>query len=191
MSVPLNKPIVVFFGDSRAADWPSPDLPQFTFINRGTGGQTSTEALLYFESAVEPLRPQMVVLQIGVNDLAMLSFSPEQQEQVIVACKNNIQQLVTRIVTLGAKAILTTIFPVGDVNMFFYSPTEIAEAIDEVNAFIHSLVAPEIIIFDAYTILASDDGIALGEYTQDLLHINASGYEALNRELTGVLAAAA
>jgi lysophospholipase L1-like esterase len=87
------------------------------------------------------------------------------------------------------KVILTTIFPVGDVDMFFYSQAEIAEAIDEVNAFIHSLAAPEVIIFDAYAILAGDGGIALGEYTQDLLHINASGYEALNRELVGVLAA--
>ena len=156
---------------------------------RGTGGQTSTEALLYFESAVEPLRPQIVVLQIGVNDLATLSFSPEQREQVVATCKSNIQQLVTRIVALGAKAILTTIFPVGDVGMFFYSPAEIAEAIDEVNTFIHSLAAPEIIIFDAYAILAGEDGFALEEHTQDLLHINASGYGALNRALTGVLAA--
>jgi hypothetical protein len=87
------------------------------------------------------------------------------------------------------KVILTTIFPEGDVDMFLYSPAEIAEAIDEVNAYIHSLTGPEIIIFDAYAILAGDDGITLGEYTQDLLHINAIGYEALNRKLVGVLAA--
>jgi lysophospholipase L1-like esterase len=188
MRVPLNKPIVIFFGDSRAADWPSPDLPQFTFINRGTGGQTSTEALLYFETAVEPLRPRIVVLQIGVNDLATLSFSPEQREQVVVVCKNNIQQMVARLVALGAKAILTTIFPVGDVDMFFYSPAEIVEAIDEVNTFIHSLAAPDVVLFDAYALLASNDGFVLPEYTLDLLHINAIGYETLNRELVKVLA---
>lgn len=31
-----DRPIVVFYGDSRAAQWlTSPDMPGFTFINRG------------------------------------------------------------------------------------------------------------------------------------------------------------
>ena len=72
--------------------------------------------------------------------------------------------------------------------MFFYSPAEIAEAIDEVNTFIHSLAAPDVVLFDAYALLASDDGFVLPEYTLDLLHINAIGYETLNRELVKVLA---
>src|SRR5262245_33846548 len=37
-----DKISVVFFGDSRAASWPSPSsLSRFNFINRGIGAQTS------------------------------------------------------------------------------------------------------------------------------------------------------
>jgi len=36
-----DRPTVVFFGDSRAASWPAPGLPQFTFVNRGIDGETS------------------------------------------------------------------------------------------------------------------------------------------------------
>src|SRR5437870_3849107 len=40
---------VVFFGDSRAAQWPAPELAGFTFANRGIGAQTSAQALQRFD----------------------------------------------------------------------------------------------------------------------------------------------
>ena len=88
---------------------------------------------------------------------------------------------------MGTNVILTTIFPAGAVDMFFYSPADLAEAIDEVNVHIHALAGPNVVIFDAYAILADDDGFALEEYALDLLHINGVGYEALNRNLGRIL----
>jgi lysophospholipase L1-like esterase len=178
---------VAFVGDSRAADWPPPDLPQFTFVNRGVGGQMSGEALLRVENDIAPLRPELVVLQIGINDLVTVVFYPERRDEITTTGQSNIQQLTARIVALGAKVILTTIFPVGDIEMFFYSPATITEVIVEVNTFIHTLARPEIVVFDAYTILAGDDGLCLDDYTQDFLHLNRAGYAALNRGLVDVL----
>ncbi len=50
---------VVFFGDSRAYDWPAPSgLEGFEFVNRGIGNQTTAQVLSRFDAHVAPLPPQ-------------------------------------------------------------------------------------------------------------------------------------
>jgi lysophospholipase L1-like esterase len=184
-----GKPMVVFFGDSRAADWPPPDLARFEFINRGIGAQTSAQALQRFDYHVRPLHPQVVLVQVGINDLKTIPLFPERKEAIIASCRDNIRHIVTQSVNGGAIVILTTIFPAGDVPLErrpFWSP-DVAEAIGEVNTFIRSLEAWNVIILDAYSILADENGTIQDEYAQDTLHLNAAGYAALNRYLLPIL----
>ena len=186
----MNKTII-FYGDSRAADWPPPELPQFSFINRGVGGQTSAEALAYVDHTLAGLLPQIVVAQIGINDLSVLTFNPGQRQPIVTACKNNIRQLVSRLEELSEQIVLTTIFPVGDADLFIFDTAELIDAVDQVNATIHSLAGSNAVIFDAFSILVADDGLVQPDFALDMLHINRQGYAALNRELSGVLAALA
>jgi lysophospholipase L1-like esterase len=181
----------VFFGDSRAANWPAPEVNQFEFINRGIGSQTSTQAALRFDDHVKPLRPQIIVVQVGINDLKTIPLFPERKEAIIANCEENIQQIVTRSTDLGTKVILTTIFPLGEVPLErrpFWSD-EVALAIDEVNAYINSLDGENVTVFDAYAVLATERGIINPVYSQDLLHLNATGYERLNEEFVYFLTA--
>ncbi len=181
---------VVFFGDSRAASWPAPSsLDRFEFINRGIGAQTSAQVLQRFEYHVAPLRPHILLLQVGINDLKTLPLFPEQQAALIENCKTNIQQIVTQSTALNATVILTTIFPTGNVPIErrpFWSD-EISLAVDEVNAYIQSLAADKVIVFDSYSILADAEGDIRPEYAVDTLHINSVGYDALNQELITIL----
>lgn len=184
-----GKTLVVFFGDSRIADWPSPNLAQFEFINRGISSQTSAQALQRFDYHVTPLRPQIVILQICINDLKAIPLFPERKEIIIAECKQNIQQIVAQSIEIGAIVILTTVFPIGEVPIerrFVWS-ADVTEAIDDVNTYIHSLEAKNIVILDAYLILA-DDGITQDRFAKNLLHLNLDGYEALNHELVNILA---
>ena len=183
----MNK-TVVFYGDSRAADWPPPDMPELTFINRGIGGQTSAEALTYVEHTFADLNPQIIIVQIGINDLSLLTFNPEQRQPIVTACQDNIRQLVSRLEKLANKIVLTTVFPIGGADLFFYDTAVVIDAVDEVNATIHSMAGQNIVVFDAFSILAVDDGLVQPEFTLDMLHINQLGYQTLNRELSGVLA---
>lgn len=48
------------------------------------------------------------------------------------------------------------------------------------------LAGPQVILFDAYTFL-SENGLVKGEYTLDLLHLNSTGYAALNLSLIPLL----
>lgn len=180
---------VVFYGDSRAANWPEPaGLEQFEFVNRGVGAQTSAQMLGRFEQDIAPLLPNIVVLQVGINDLKTIPLFPERRAEIIAGCKTNIKQAVDMSVALGAKVILTTIFPVGPVPVYrqpFWSP-EVARAVDDINAYIQTLSAPDVIGFDAHAMLA-ENGETRKEYAVDTLHLNSDGYAVLNSELVKVL----
>ncbi len=183
-----GKVTVVFFGDSRAAQWPSPSLDRFEFINRGVGAQTSAQAVLRFYQHVRPLHPRVIIIQIGVNDLKTIPLFPRQKAAIVANCKSNIRRLVDQSVDSGAHVILTTIFPLGQVPLErrpFWSD-DVAQAVDDVNRYIVSLQRQDVDIFDVTPVLA-DSGKVKSLYSEDLLHLNAKGYEALNAELVHML----
>lgn len=178
---------LVFFGDSRAEAWAfSNEIKGFSVFNRGVSGQTSTQVLGRFEKQVLPLRPQIIIVQVGINDLKTIPLFPFRQTSIIANSKANIQEIVKRSRSLGAKVILTTIFPPGEIPLVrkpFWS-SEIDRAITEVNAYIYSLQAPDVIILDSYSLLNQNQK---NKYYRDSLHLNSKGYEILNKELTKVL----
>lgn len=181
--------LVTFFGDSRAASWPAPEVDAFEFVNRGIGAQTSEQAALRFDYHVKPLHPVVVVVQVGVNDLKTIPLFPERKESIVSDCKNNIRQIVERSTDLGAVVVVSTIFPVGEVPIerrLFWSD-EVALAIDEVNVYIRSLEREGAIVLDAYSILADENGVTDSGCSRDLLHLNDAGYARLNNELVHVL----
>lgn len=180
---------VVFFGDSRAEMWLAPaNLKGFSFINRGIGSQTSAQVLGRFNEHILPLDPNIIIVQVGINDLKTIPLFPEQKAAIITNCKTNIQQVVARSINSGATVILTTIFPIGPVPLTrqpFWSP-DIAQAVDQVNAYLDSLKARNVLILDAYSLLAEKKRVQ-SNYVYDTLHINKRGYEKLNQELTNML----
>ncbi len=182
--------MVVFFGDSRAGNWPTPpNLDQLEFVNRGIGAQTSEQAVLRFAQHVAPLDPQVVIVQVGINDLKTIPLFPGRQAAIIARCKENVRQIAQQSTELGATVILSTIFPSGSVPLErrpFWSD-EVALAIDEVNIYIHSLAGANVSVMDAFAILADDEGQTRAEYREDFLHLNAAGYAALNAALTRFL----
>ncbi|HEX9074391.1 MAG TPA: GDSL-type esterase/lipase family protein, partial [Anaerolineae bacterium] len=187
---PPNKPVVVFFGDSRAADWPAPpQLENITFINRGIGNQTSAQALGRLPHHVIPLKPDVVLIQIGINDLKTIPLFPAQKASIIANCKANIGEIVRLSIQSGARVILTTIFPLGQVPVerrLVWSD-DIATSIDDVNGFITQLKGNNVEIFDAGKILGTETGTLNPLYSKDLLHLNEKGYGVLNRELIHIL----
>jgi len=184
-----GSPLVVFFGDSRAANWPSPNDEKFEFLNRGIGSQTTVQVLERFDAHIAPLMPKIIVIQVGINDLKTIPLFPEDRETIVTNCKNNIQQIVDKSLSLGATVILTTIFPIGEVPIErrpFWSE-EVGQSINDVNSYIRSLEADKVIILDAYPFLLGTNGKIKPEYCYDLLHLTDAGYIRLNEELVPLL----
>lgn len=62
---------VVFMGDSITQIWDlEKSFPGKPYINRGISGQTSTQMLLRFRQDVIDLKPRVVVILAGTNDIA-------------------------------------------------------------------------------------------------------------------------
>ncbi|MEO1377095.1 MAG: GDSL-type esterase/lipase family protein [Cyanobacteria bacterium J06635_10] len=180
---------VVFFGDSRAEGWISPNISGYEFINRGIHGQTSVQTIQRFPSHLPSLQPNIVIIQVGVNDLKTIGLFPERSESIVTNCRENIKRVVEESKNNGALVILTTIFPVGEVPLQrkpFWSD-EIGGAVNEVNSYITTLAEDRVIIFDAFSILADSQGMMLQKYGKDELHLNKQGYEILNQELVKLL----
>ena len=186
----IGKPTLVIFGDSRAAQWSAPELKGYTFINRGIGNQTSTQVLLRFEEHIQPLKPDIVVIQVCINDLKTIPLFPERKQDIIATCEENIELLVQKTLELDATVILTTVFPTsGNVPLArtLVWSNDIYDAIQEVNRFILSLKNDRVIIFDTAKIVSDPEGNTKLEYVYDLLHLNEEGYEVLNVELVQIL----
>jgi lysophospholipase L1-like esterase len=181
---------VVFYGDSRAEAWTAPDLSGWEFVNRGIGGQTTAQVLGRFAAHIEPLKPQVIVLQVGINDLRTIPMFPESRASIIANCLTNIQSIIKQSTDLDADVILTTIFPVTEATFerrLFYWSDDIARAAAEANQSLRSLASDHVHILDADLILMNSDGLARSEYMDDTLHLNAAGYAALNQRLVELL----
>jgi lysophospholipase L1-like esterase len=184
-----ERPIIVFWGDSRAEGWTPPTGITGTIINRGISNLTSIQALSRFSADVLPLKPNVIVLQIGVNDLKAIPLFPENRTRIIADLNANVQRMADLSAQNGARVILTTIFPVGRVPLerrLFWSD-DVALAIKEVNQHLTSLASDKVTVLDTTPILANDDGLVNPSYSKDLLHLNAKGYEVLNEALVNTI----
>lgn len=94
----------------------------------------------------------------------------------------------TGLFCLVALIVSLAIFPIGSVPLIrqpFWSP-DVALVVEEVNAYLDSLKAKNVLILDAYSLLVEDQQVK-HQYVYDTLHINRRGYKALNQELKKML----
>jgi lysophospholipase L1-like esterase len=181
----------VFFGDSRAQFWPTPEgLEHIEFMNRGIGAQTSSQVAERFSRHLLPLDPDLILLQVCVNELTSIPLFPERKDQIIAGCETNITAVIDRAQETGAILILTTVFPVGEPSLLRLPvwSDEIPAAIEEVNRFIRAQAAEDVLILDTFALLVNEQGRLRDEYRVDELHLNSAGYEVLNTALVALMA---
>lgn len=191
-------PLIVMLGDSRAKAWPAPSIPsQYLLFNRGVGFDTSDQVLQRLSAHVIPLRPHVVLLQAGVNDLKRLLLAPQNRAIIIEETLTSLIKIVKQVRTAGAHVILSTVFPVSNVdlqhaNLFWgFSVADSAQvirsALHEINSELLARRAAGVTHFDAATLLQSADGWLEPTYARDALHLNQAGYAMLNQSLGPVL----
>jgi lysophospholipase L1-like esterase len=158
-------------------------------LNRGIGAQTSTQVVGRFDKHITPLQPDILVVQVCINDLKTIPLYPHRKRQIIDTCKANLKEIVDKANSQDAVVILTTIFPLGELTIerrFFWSD-EVGKAIVEVNEYINTLKNEDVVIYDTAAVLADQSGQVRIEYSFDLLHLNENGYLVLNEDLEKLL----
>ncbi len=185
-----GRPVVALFGDSRVAMWPTLAVEGYDVVNLGIGFQTTDQALLRFDEDVARLRPAVVVIQVGVNDLKTLPLFPARSDAIVRRCEANIARIVGKCSAIGAKVVLTTIFSLGDVPFYrraLASPRPIAQAIAEVNDFLRTLASSTVVVVESDPILDDAPGRVQQAFQVDYLHENAAAYEALDQQIVPVV----
>ncbi|MEY4167946.1 MAG: hypothetical protein RIR52_1770 [Acidobacteriota bacterium] len=103
---------VVFIGDEITERWGSAKDGLFSnpaLINRGITGQTTPQMLVRFRQDVIKLRPGVVVILAGMNDIA--SF----QEPITAAMTaENITSMVELAKANGIKVVISSLTPIND-----------------------------------------------------------------------------
>jgi lysophospholipase L1-like esterase len=179
-------------GDSRAAGW---ETAQFDFIrikaiNLGIGGQTTRQVLERFRNDLDISRPYCVLIQVGINDLKCIGLLKDKS--ITHSCIRNILQILETCKTQEIKAIYSSIFPPGDIELYrkpLWEPTTI-DSLIKVNDKIRDYCRQNgFIYFDAYNLLENQirPGVVAKEYQKDFLHINARGYEHISDRLLELL----
>ncbi|MBZ5858789.1 GDSL-type esterase/lipase family protein [Flavihumibacter profundi] len=110
--MPLAKNRVVFMGNSITEGWKSTDSAFFAgrqYINRGISGQTTPQMVLRFRPDVIDLKPKVVVILAGINDIAG-NTGPMTLEETF----GNIVSMATLAKANKIKVIISSVLPAYD-----------------------------------------------------------------------------
>lgn len=178
------RPKVVLMGNSITEGWVGKHPDFFTrngFVSRAISGQTSSQMLVRFRADVVELRPQIVVICAGTNDIAQ-NTGFISLEHIL----DNIQSMVELARANGIRPILCSLLPAGD---FSWRPgLEPAQKIIRLNAMIRAYAEEEGIPYvDYHTPMAAPDGSMQTAYTDDGVHPTEAGYVVMERILPPVV----
>ncbi|OCB75489.1 GDSL-type esterase/lipase family protein [Flavobacterium crassostreae] len=171
---PLDPTRVVFIGDSITAFW-SAVMPEYfqnsRYINRGISGQTTPQIYLRFTADVLALKPAVVVILAGTNDLA-----GNTGPATIKTISETIFDMVELAQNHGIKAIMCSVLPAID---FPWSPNQNPAArIIALNALLLNYATTHGIAFVDYHSAMADTQNGLPKiYSYDGVHPNKKGYQ--------------
>lgn len=170
-----SRPRVVFIGDSITEFWlpKSPALFAGGTIDRGISGQTSPQILLRFYQDVIALRPRVVHIMIGTNDLAGNTGlnSPEE-------FTNNIKAMTD---LAQANGIAVAIGSIPPAMRFPWKPALTPAAqIVVLNRWLAEFAKARGAVFaDYHAVLADEQGAMKPGFSGDGVHPTAAGYAAM------------
>jgi lysophospholipase L1-like esterase len=167
---------VVFMGNSITDGW-SNTRPDFfagkPYINRGIAGQTSPQMLVRFRADVINLKPAVVVILAGTNDIAE-NMGPSKLEWI----ENNIISMFQLAQANGIKVVLCSVLPAYD---YPWKPgLQPAEKIIALNALLKSDAEKYGLIYvDYFSPMADERNGLKAALSGDGVHPNDAGYRVM------------
>jgi lysophospholipase L1-like esterase len=167
---------IVFMGDSITEFWSVLNPEYFVgkpYINRGISGQTTPQMLIRFRADVIALKPSVVVILAGINDIAG-NTGPSTLEMIT----NNIFSMAELAKANHIKVILCSVLPAFD---FPWKPNQNpAEKIVILNKTIRKYAAENGIEYlDYYSAMVDEQKGLKKTYSNDGVHPNKTGYQVM------------
>lgn len=175
-----SRPKAVLMGNSITDGWAA-KRPEFfkthDFIGRGISGQVTSQMLCRFQADVIALKPKMVIIMAGTNDIA-LNNGYIAHEHIL----QNLQSMCELAKYHHIRPILCSVLPAAG---FRWRPELTpAEDIKRLNEMIKAYAkANKIKYIDYYSALADEYGGLPKKYAEDGVHPNDIGYEIMEQIL--------
>jgi lysophospholipase L1-like esterase len=162
---------VVFFGDSITDAWNLDDsFPGKGYINRGIGGQTTSQMLLRFRQDVVDLKPKVVVILAGTNDVAE-NAGPETLKEI----EGNLASMFEIAQANHIRVVVSSILPVAVYP--WRKEIQPIEKIAALNNWMKGFATGRGLVYlDYYTTLVNDHHGLKAELSEDDVHPNKAGY---------------
>jgi lysophospholipase L1-like esterase len=180
---------VVFMGDSITDAWIKRSPKYFadnpTYVDRGISGQTTPQMLIRFRPDVIALKPKVVVILAGTNDIAG-NTGPITLEMI----EDNLKSMAELAKANGIKVVMSSVMPVCD---YIRPQTERRPPakIVALNEWIKNYVDQNNLVYlDYYSAMLDDQKMFKKEITYDGLHPNEAGYAIMEPLADQAIAAA-
>jgi lysophospholipase L1-like esterase len=173
---------VVFMGDSITDFWDDPKyggfFPGKPYIDRGISGQTTPQMLIRFRPDVIALKPKVVVILAGTNDIA-----GNTGPATLPSIEDNLTTMAELARANGIRVVLASLLPISDYDknregkLIVRSVQRPPEQIKALNEWMRKYaVANGLTYLDYFSAVSDDKGFLKDELSEDGLHPNAKGY---------------
>jgi lysophospholipase L1-like esterase len=173
---------VVFMGDSITDNWDNEGyggfFPGKPYINRGIGGQTTPQMLIRFRPDVVALKPKVVLILAGTNDIAGNTGPTTLQ-----AIEDNLASMAELARLNNIRVVLSSVLPVSDYEKtrdgkpVIRTAQRPPEQIKALNEWMKTYAAANHLTYlDYYSATVDEKGFLKDELSEDGLHPNMKGY---------------
>jgi lysophospholipase L1-like esterase len=184
---------VVFMGDSITDFWKLASyFPSKRYINRGISGQTTPQMLVRFRPDVIALKPQVVAILAGTNDLA-----GNTGPMTLEAIEGNLASMFELARASDIRVVIASVLPVSDyaknregkpINQTTRRPPE---KIIALNGWIKKYATQNGLTYlDYFSAMVDEKGFLKEELSNDGLHPNDKGYVVMQPLVEQAIAAA-
>lgn len=166
------RPRVIFLGDSLTASWDlsALALDKVEVLNRGISAQTTPQMLVRFRQDVVDLKPTVVHILAGTNDLAG-NTGPTTLE----AIENNLSSMVEIAAANHIQVVLASVLPALDYP--WREGLRPAPRIVALNEWLRAYASRRRLVYaDYYSALVDERGGFKSELADDGVHPNRAGY---------------
>ena len=176
---------VVFLGDSITDGWDNPSnggfFPGKPYIDRGISGQTTPQMLIRFRRDVVELKPKVVVILAGTNDIA-----GNTGPMTLEAIEDNLLSMAQLARANSIRVVFSSLLPVSDYEVrdgkqIIQTVRRPPEQIKALNKWMKEYAAQNRLTYlDYYSTMVDEKGFLKEELSNDGLHPNVKGYAVMN-----------
>jgi len=178
---------IVMMGNSITEYWVEQHPGFFTthhLVGRGISGQVSSQMLARFRQDVINLEPRIVIINCGTNDIAE-NNGPYNEDITM----DNIQSMTELALAHGIEVVLTSVLPC---DRFCWNTNvhDVVGKISRLNERIRgyaSTVNPRVHYLNYYPAMTLDGKSMNHSFTDDGVHPNSRGYDAMEVKLMELL----